>query len=72
MKGTSAVATMTGATASPHADRKNAPILYVAIRRANGPEIVSSVEGGEYRRRLDNTLHRGLDCRLLLLEVLYD
>ena len=37
MKGTSAVAATTGAMANPHAARKIAPILYVAIRRASGP-----------------------------------
>jgi len=39
MKGTSAVAATTGASANPQDDKKKAPILYVAIRRARGPVI---------------------------------
>ena len=45
MNGTSAVAATIGAIAMPQADRKIAPILYVAIRRASGPIALAFWEG---------------------------
>lgn len=55
MIGSSAVATTTGQIARPHADSKNAPILYVAIRRAREPEVKKPLWNA-YQRKPDSTL----------------
>ena len=49
IRGSSAVAATTGASAAPAAARIKAPILYVAMRRDSGPaQSLASVANGEH------------------------